>query len=389
MSINIQYGSSGYQGEIMKNSYLDDCTYNSLKGVAVILLYILHFFASSNLWLPEYYLSKFLYFEKYLQHSANLCVAVFAFLTGYGFWFSSDKSFFHALKKVGRVLRVYWLIFIFFFVFAVISGIYPNFMLKKIILVFFGFSNEILCGDIMPFYWYVPFYITTLFLLTIANSFLIKYENIFRDFFYVAVFPLIIFSLVGNIFKTVSCLQRFFVDLDLWFPCAGVGFITARYSLFERLDSYLSPVINKDRKTIETVTASIVFISIIMYGMYSYPGMIYRINSSFFMPFVFNMSTFYILFFVYAIIKLLLLINFSFIKMVLITLGTNSLYMWLLNGIFFNVFKGYTQPLLIFPDFAILILIWGLWICFVLTQFFKLIDKKMTDAFFFFKHAGK
>ena len=108
--------------------------------------------------------------------------------------------------------------------------------------------------------------------------------------------------------------------------------------------------------------------------MYYYPGLIYTSKSAFHFQFVLNMSVFYILIFNYAIIKLVNLITVSLVKLVLTELGKYSLYMWVLNGVFFNVFKEYTQPLLIYPYYAVLILIWGLLICFVLTKGFVLIE---------------
>lgn len=359
----------------MQRSYLDDYTFNSIKGIAVILLYILHFFASSFLWLPDFYLSKFLLFENYFQFSANLCVAIFAFLTGYGFWCSANKTLRHSCTKSIKVLRVYWIIYFTFFLIAVGCGLYYDFTLRKVILELFGLGDEVISGEIMPFCWYISFYIVTIFFLPFLNLFLERYRNIFRDVFYILILPFFLFSFIGSSIESMPGLKKLFVDLNLWFPSVGLGYITARYSLFEQLDSVIDSFCrNKNDKIRFEIIASIVFVIITICGMYYYPGLIYTSKSAFHFQFVLNMSVFYILIFNYAIIKLVNLITVSLVKLVLTELGKYSLYMWVLNGVFFNVFKEYTQPLLIYPYYAVLILIWGLLICFVLTKGFVLIE---------------
>jgi hypothetical protein len=112
----------------------------------------------------------------------------------------------------------------------------------------------------------------------------------------------------------------------------------------------------------------VLFIVFIVYGMYQMPGTIINLRSSLFLPIVFNMSVCYVLFLIYAITKLFDLIKVEFVCCMVVECGCLSLYMWLIHGLFFNVFKNYTQPILFLPKYPVLILIWALLICLVLSK---------------------
>lgn len=352
---------------MMRKSYFDSVTFNSIKGIAIILLFVLHFFASSDLWLPEFCVPSFQVFEKYFSHSLNMCIAMFAFLSGYGFWFNSEKNYSHSVHKAFKILTVYWKIYFLFFVVAVLTGLYSDFSLENIGLALIGLDEFHVVGDIIAFHWYLAFYLAILFLLPSFHYLLVRYNNILRDIFYLVIVPIFIFSFFGNQASSFYCLKRFFVDLILWFPCVGVGYVAARYSVFEMFDICFHKVCKRKMKYFRFII-NIVFVILTFYGMYRFPGMIYTTKSAWILPIVINMSVFYILFFTYALTDFLRIIQDHWFQSILSALGRDSLYMWLLNGIFFNVFKTYTQPVLLYPKNALLVLVWGLFICFMLTR---------------------
>ena len=352
---------------MMRKSYFDSVTFNSIKGIAIILLFVLHFFASSDLWLPEFCVPSFQVFEKYFSHSLNMCIAMFAFLSGYGFWFNSEKNYSHSAHKAFKVLSVYWKIYFLLFIIAVLTGLYSEFSLENIGLVLIGLDNIHVVGDIIAFHWYLAFYLAIIFLMPAFQYLLARYNNILRDMFYLVIVPVLLFSFFGKLSSSFYCLQRFFVDLILWFPCVGVGYVAARYAVFEMFDICFYKACKRRVRCFRFIISSIIII-LTFYGMYRCPGMVYTIKSAWILPIVINMSAFYILFFIYALTGFLRSIQNYLIQTMLSALGRDSLYMWLLNGIFFNVFKAYTQPILLYPKYALLILIWGLFICFMLTR---------------------
>ncbi len=317
----------------MQKSYFHTYTFNLLKGFAVVLLFILHFFASSDLWLPEFYCVEYKCFEEYFRYYANLCVAVFAFLTGYGFWFRAVKTFRHCFSKSLQILVVYWKVYAFLFFVAIMLNRHIGLTFSQIALEFIGFREDHIIGDIIAFYWYLPFYITSFALLTFLNILLIRKKNILRDIVYLFLMPFLIFAFLGNLCNPFFSLQRYFVDLMLWFPCVGTGFFAARYKIFEHLDDLLKMFFgNMEQKS--AFLLSVVFLLFIAFGMHYYPGFTYYVQNSVFLPFVINMSVFYITFLIYAIVKLLSIVNVNYLRKLLAVLGSHSLYMWLFNGFF-------------------------------------------------------
>lgn len=351
----------------MQKSYFDTLTFNSIKGVAVIILFVLHFFASSDLWLPAFRIPSFQIFEKYFCYSANMCVAIFAFITGYGFWFSAFKTLSHSFHKAVKVLCVYWEIYLIFFGIAVATGMYTDFSIEKIGLSLIGLDSDNIVGDIIAFHWYLAFYLAVLFLLPVLHYFLNRRKNILLDIFYLLFLPLFVFSFLGNLTSSFFGLKRFFVDLVLWFPSVGVGYITARYAIFEKFDDVFYSVFKNKEQWFRFII-SIFFVMLTMCGMYRHPGVVFSLKLSWILPVVLNMSVFYVLFFTYALTVFLKIVHSTRIQTLLSVLGKHSLCMWLFNGIFFNVFKPYTQPILLYPENALLILVWGLFICFMLTK---------------------
>ena len=78
-----------------------------IKGIAIMLMVAHHLFTSS-----EMYSTNITAFGK----ACKICVGIYAFLTGYGYFYSKDKSYKNSLKHIIHLLERYWLqmILIFF-----------------------------------------------------------------------------------------------------------------------------------------------------------------------------------------------------------------------------------------------------------------------------------
>ena len=356
------------------NNIFDKETFNFIKGLAVILLFFHHFFTFPEFYLPKFYYPELQFYAKYFQFSSNLCVAMFAFLTGYGFCFSDNKSFDHFLIKAKKILIVYWFLYFILFFFAVGVGLYViNY--KEAILEFFGFRDNSVDGDIITFFWYMPFYLAVLFILTATYSVFSKLKSVFiTDVIIFAIIPVFLFSFLCNLASSCFWIKRFFVDLELWFPSVIIGFITAKYGLFQLLDDAFCNTFKKPFVTSLFIPSALV--ASIFYGMYKLPGIIYNLHGFVFSPIVWNMSTCYILFLVYSGAKFYEQLRNKSIRYIIKEFGKYSLYMWLIHGIFFNVFKYYTQPILFFPKYPLLIMLWGLGICLFLSKVLEAAIKK-------------
>ena len=362
----------GRAKSINGNSYITYDTFIFLKGCAVILLFAFHFFASPDLFLPQYYLPEFSVYNTYFRYSLNLCVAMFAFLSGYGFWFSSDISFRHSLIKILKTIKIYWLLYLIMFGIAVGAGIYHDIQIRKVILEIIGLSEDSLGGDIIAFFWYLAFYFAILYLLPVCYFLVLRnYTNILRDIFWMIIFPLIVFSFLGKLFENFFSLKRLFVDLMVWFPCVSVGCLVAKYRGFEWIDKRVFPQKAHMKKVI-----LLSFLIITLYGLYILPGLIYDFKSHFILPIVINLSVIYIYPFIYVIIIVKRYLK-SKHAILISEIGKYSMYMWLFNGIFFNIFKNYTQPVLVYPKYPLLVLLWGLLICFILSKVSNLFITKI------------
>ena len=135
-----------------------------LKGIAIILMVVHH-----SLGYPEWYISdRYIYFydKTYIiQNLANfLVVPMFAFLTGWSYFYHKDKSYKYSKIKIYKFLLSYWIIYIpFLFLAIYFCGYRPNCF--DIVLEAFGLSK-----NIMIFNWYICFYVTIMFILPIYNK---------------------------------------------------------------------------------------------------------------------------------------------------------------------------------------------------------------------------
>lgn len=76
----------------------------ALKGIAIIGMMMLHFWAHPEWVNPDVWWSSLLNAEIYIKIGkfGNVCVSIFAFLTGYSFYINSDKwnNFKYRYKKL-------------------------------------------------------------------------------------------------------------------------------------------------------------------------------------------------------------------------------------------------------------------------------------------------
>ena len=120
-----------------------------LKGLALILMIFHHTIASGS-WTenaPELY--------AFLVRSSKICVWIFAFLVGYGFYCSSNKSLKYSLKRIALLLIPFWVILCGIFIPAsYFSGTLQGLELWDVIYNMFGISLSL-----NWYSWFVCFYI--------------------------------------------------------------------------------------------------------------------------------------------------------------------------------------------------------------------------------------
>ena len=69
-----------------------------------------------------------------------------------------------------------------------------------------------------------------------------------------------------------------------------------------------------------------------------------------------------------GLLKLLELVKWKKALLPLQIIGKYSMLMWFIHGIFFNVSKPFTQPILFWPKNPVLVTMWGLVLCLLLAR---------------------
>ena len=360
--------------------YFDKEMTNVVKGIALIIMFIHHFFTFPYWWVSSV---SYPYFEKlwpYLQPPTRLCVPIFCFLTGYFYYFTREKTFRYSFKKISDLLVSYWFIYIPLALFASIVMDYkytPMLFLQEL----FAFNTPT-----MIFCWYVNFY--CLFMLIMPLIVKVITNSIHVNLFITIILTPTLFHLIGMLIGKYSIiLHDAFKSIYFCLPNVLVGYLFAKHSIFRQIESCCINQIHNKTTHIILAICAIIFIPL---GRYIEPSMtivlhklpLFNENISFYICFDVLYAPFFIYFFIYVIKT----INIGYLRHGLSIIGKNSVLMWFIHCLFFANSKTIFQPLLYFPKNPILVLLWGIVIClaisFVCNKLITKINDKKNKLFF-------
>ena len=321
--------------ERIPKNFIDRDYTNIIKGIALILMFVHHFFTFpdtfliNNLNVPD--LKDF---AEVFNEPTKICVSIFAFVTGYFYFFNKSKTYRYSLKKASDLYVNYLVVFILLFLLAILLGCY-EFNIKDFLL-----EILLLNRPIMLFCWYVPFYIMAIFILPLYSK--ISNKSSVLAMLIGLIFPFVLIALIDNIGSTYSLgyLDYLFSTVShiKWFPCVASGYLFAQEELFCKLDICYSKY-----KPIRCI----IYLAFIIIPFFA------RAKSADF-DFIFAPLI------VFGLVKLLQLLPSIRIMYPISLIGKYSLLMWFLHCAFFNVSKEFTQPILYYPYNPILVLLWGL-----------------------------
>lgn len=261
------------------------------------------------------------------------------------------------------LLLSYWMVYIPLLLFAVFMGDY-QLNGKEFVRELFALSVPV-----MMFCWYVRFYCLLMLLLPMITRLSGKQPVI--DIL-VLVFILPLAFLFGSFFVRLGVIHDAFTECLRWLPCVMMGFVFAKHKLFEKvLDRIICCFSNKAVR----VLIWIFLVCITMAGRNIFPQK-ELINRWMFDRQIYmnmNMDVVYAPLFVYGMANLLGLLKSGWILRMLASIGEKSLYMWFVHCIFFNVSAEKTQRLLYMPGNPVLVLIWGLSLCYLAALLFDAI----------------
>ena len=345
--------------------YFDRNTTNILKGIALIMMFIHHFFTFPAWWGEGVSYPLLEKLAPYFCTPFKLCVPVFCFLTGYFYFYNEKKTYKYSLRKITDILISYWCVFFIFAIIAVVCLNYPytleNFV-KESFAVYY---------PTMTFCWYVNFYIAFMLIIPLVTKVMSK--NICLDLILTfVIIPLALRTVI--FFARNSIVNEVFGNLHAWFPIVLLGYIFASYHLFERVSDFNTKMI---RNRGCNIVLSIIIACVVPMGRWAEPLM--TITFTRFPQIYISMDAFYTPVFIYAVVNLCREINLKQIHFVLIQIGKYSLLMWFLSCAFFNNCAWIFQPVLYYPHNPVLVTIWGLILCFVPSYILDIGIKKIQN----------
>lgn len=334
-----------------------------LKGIAIIGMMMLHFWGYPEWITPENGLVSILPVNLYvaLGKFGNVCVSIFAIISGYSFFIVSEKwdSLKYRMKKLVSFLAEYWVyVALFLLVGFLMKDIMPSPL--QLLLSLFGIEVSIEASYVcVPFAWYVSFYITTLLLYPIIKR--IWGGTLQSD---------ILFSLITYcLLKILRCLTRDYYGIGFFFFRENtlimviLGFCLAKYDVFQRLGEQRT---GNKKSFILLNISTIIILAILKVTCNDYLedwwGGIYTI---------------YIIYFVLRGY----LQKVKIIEILLEILGRYSMGMWFVSGIFYQ--NEILQKLAFFAKRPILVLVWvttlSFMVSFIFTNVFNIIEKYLIN----------
>ena len=354
----------------MKNSYFSRETTGALKGIALILMFVHHFFTFPGWitcgveypWIQE--------FTNQFCAPTDICVCLFAFLTGYLFFFSPG-TLRYGLRKITDFLLSYWLVAVPMIAAAALLGCFTlsrNGVLAELL----GVRNQV-----MSFCWYVYFYCIIMVLLTLLTR--RESSSPVLDALFLLIVPTVLLSAwEPREFRDIPHAVAW--NLRQWYPCVAVGWLFAKYSLFEKwFDGFWGAT--EKSGIVQQVFLPVVllwiafrgryYISYLVAGDVTFRGSDYPVRLT---TDILNAPIF-----LFAGAKLLNLHPGNLATRVLRKIGDKSMLMWFFHCLFFNCMESYTQWLLYLPRNPILVLVWGLAMCWLLAYSVEPVRKFLID----------
>ncbi len=342
-----------------------------LKSVAIILMFIHHFFSIQRYLPSDHPYAWAADFEKYFTAPTKSCVAIFAFITGYMYFFSKKKSFESSLKSCGNLLIRYWVIAFPLLALAVVSGVYQA-SFSNIILELFGLQGNVMC-----FAWYVYFYLfIMLFLPLMVKLFrnktwlLLLLLFLAFNFLFSPIYALISNDLLS--FKTI--VSNCWITL---FPTV-MGYAIAGSDLYSRVKKQLDKVPSFLRALLLIVLLGASFMA--PYLFYFDFVELFHVGR-FTFGLAINGYAFYIPVFIFCLVELLSFLENKKAIRVFEILGKYSVYMWFWHCMFFGALSRYTKRVLYAPRNPILVLIWGILICLSFSVVSDLVAQAILSLF--------
>lgn len=333
-------------------AYMDRRTTGAIKGIALVLMFVHHMFA-----FPDFLMDPGMYpnlteAAAILCLPTEMCVSIFAFLTGYFYAFCKTRTLRYSLRKVTDLYVSYWAVYLPMLAFAVLTDCSS---FSKFV---FAVEFTALRRELMIFNWYVLFYVFTMLLLPLLTR--SREHTPAEDILLVLVLPAAVSSVLSRM-NLSGFLYDSVVNIRNWFPTVACGYLFGKYDLFVRFFDRISDRVQKKPLRILlwtvlfwTALAGRYFWQFLHIGTLEIRGGMYTV--------LFPADIVLAPVFVYCAARLLQLLRGCFLFPLLEKLGHYSLLMWFIHCAYYNACGVLLQPIVYWPKVPVLVVIWGLFL---------------------------
>lgn len=342
----------------MFSEKLDKRMTNVVKGVALILMFIHHFYGYPQ-WLiegisiPEF---DFLGYDisVWVGCATQLTVDMFAFMTGWGYFHVKEKDYKYSFRKIISFLKVYWIqLGLFFIPLTIFYG--NKLSLSEVAMSIFAVNES---NNVVMFAWYVFVYVLLMLTLPIVVKTL--FNKPLLDF----TVPLIVCHLLFYATYLLDGNYYFvFHNYVYYLELAIVGYLLNNYKVFDKIPFKLDNI----------VVNSILFLGILF--IRGYTSIIsLRVN----------VALILVPLLIYLTVQIVSKLDLKSRKVshILMRLGEHSLNMWFIHSMAFNPYLSPVfQSLFYLPKNPILVIIFSLIFCYSLSLNFNNLSNSLNLYF--------
>lgn len=296
-----------------------------IKGVAILIMLLHHFLV--------FPFSEFSNIITLFGVACKICVAIYAVLSGYGYFFAKEKTIKYGIKKIWGLLQIYWIsLFTLFIPVAIIGGY--KFTVTKLVVQLFA-----LLPNLNWFAWYVFFHIFCMLAMPFVHKYF-KFKPIINFVIAISV-PYILqvaLHFIPN-YEEITTVHDLY-SCFLYFPCFLIGYLIAKHNIFEKLNN-----INLIKNPVFSLVG-IVFVFVMRIIFSSVLG--------------FLLDVFYAPLFIYFVSNIFqLLKDVIIIKFVFSMLGKYSTSIWFFHAVFFSTYvSDIFAPILTIVKWPPLMFVW-------------------------------
>lgn len=296
-----------------------------IKGVAILIMLLHHFLV--------FPFSEFSNIITLFGVACKICVAIYAVLSGYGYFFAKEKTIKYGIKKIWGLLQIYWIsLFTLFIPVAIIGGY--KFTVTKLVVQLFA-----LLPNLNWFAWYVFFHIFCMLVMPFVHK-CFKFKPIINFAIAISV-PYILqvaLHFVPN-YEEITIVHDLY-SCFLYFPCFLIGYLIAKHDIFQKLN-FVHWITNP------IISCFGILMVFLMRGVVSSV-----------LGFLFDV--FYAPLFVFFAANIFNEIcNFKPIKIVFSTLGKYSTGIWFFHAVFFSTYvSDIFAPILTLVKWPPLMFVW-------------------------------